>query len=88
MISPFVTQGSWRGPLRAEARRSSGSPPGSGRARTRACLPGQISSKSRAVEDLEAERDAVDAHLAQRVVAPQVAVGRRLHADQQAQLAS
>src|SRR6185436_12402220 len=38
------------------------------------------------VEDLEAERDAVDPHRAQRVVAPQVAMGRGLDPDEQPEL--
>ena len=39
-----------------------------------------------AVEDLEAERDPVDADLLQVVVALEVAVRRRLHADQETEL--
>ena len=65
MISPLVTQGSWRGPRL----------PSGGAVADRLqvvveavlrVLAGADLAEELAVEDLEAERDAVDAHLAQR----------------------
>ena len=87
MISPLVTHGSRRGPLPAErgavADRLEVAVEAVGGVLARAELVEDL-----AIEDLEAEGDPVDAHLAQLVVARQVVVRRRLHADEQPQLAA
>ena len=85
MISPFVTHGSCRGPFLPSVRAVA-----DGLEVVVEAVLGVLARadllEELAVEDLEAERDAVDAHLAQRVVALEVAVRRRLDADQEAQL--